>query len=148
MKVTLLLRNERAALKALFAEYQKTGHRNQYGKQRFFNAIHKEIRLQSHMTTDVFYTELASTSSTVARALAATGEQQLRSIEARLNSMNARDPNFDASMSALLEDVNRLIELEEEQIFVEARKILPEYKLESLGLEIEDRRRLLRYLAA
>jgi hypothetical protein len=40
------------------------------------------------------------------------------------------------------------IEKEEEEIFDEARKNLPEYRLEELGLELEDRRKILVTLAA
>jgi hemerythrin-like domain-containing protein len=40
------------------------------------------------------------------------------------------------------------IEKEEDEIFDEARKTLPEYRLEELGLEMEDRRKILLTLAA
>jgi hypothetical protein len=40
------------------------------------------------------------------------------------------------------------IEQEEEEIFEEARKNIPEYRLEELGLEMEHRKKILTTLAA
>jgi hemerythrin-like domain-containing protein len=51
-------------------------------------------------------------------------------------------------MTLLIEEVTRHIEKEEDEIFAEARKMLPEYRLEELGLEMEDRRKILTQLAA
>jgi hemerythrin-like domain-containing protein len=51
-------------------------------------------------------------------------------------------------MTAMMDEVIRHIEREEEEIFDEARKNLPEYRLEELGLEMEDRRKILTQLAA
>jgi hemerythrin-like domain-containing protein len=65
-----------------------------------------------------------------------------------LDGMSGQDRNFDEKMSLLIEEVNAHIDKEEEQIFDEARKNMSEYRLEELGLEIEDRRRMLTLMAA
>lgn len=62
--------------------------------------------------------------------------------------MNGADKNFDTKMAQLMDQVLAHIEREEEDIFDEARKNLPEYRLEELGLEMEDRRKILTLLAA
>jgi len=51
-------------------------------------------------------------------------------------------------MTAMMDEVMRHIEKEEEEIFDEARKNLPEFRLEELGIEMEDRRKILTQLAA
>jgi hypothetical protein len=51
-------------------------------------------------------------------------------------------------MNDLIAQVNRHIAMEEDAIFDEARKNLPEYRLEELGLEMEDRRKILTTVAA
>jgi hypothetical protein len=51
-------------------------------------------------------------------------------------------------MASLISEVTQHIKMDEEEIFDEARKILPEYRLEELGLEMEDRRKILTTLAA
>ena len=50
-------------------------------------------------------------------------------------------------MNTLFAEIEWLIEEEEERIFQEARKTLPEYRLEELGLEMQHRREMLRMLA-
>jgi len=47
-----------------------------------------------------------------------------------------------------MDEVTSHIEKEEEEIFDEARKNLPEFRLEELGLEMEDRRKILATIAA
>jgi hemerythrin-like domain-containing protein len=62
--------------------------------------------------------------------------------------MNIADNSFDEKMDRLIDEVNQHIEMEEEEIFDEARKNLPEFRLEELGLEMEARRKILTTLAA
>ncbi len=148
MKVTVLLRNEHETVKTLFAKYNKTNSRNQNGKQGLFDEIRREILLHSQMEIEIFYPALASTPSTTAGNLVSTAEEEHRAIEGLLESMNVQDKDFDARMNELIKAVTQHIEMEEEQIFDEARKNLPEYRLEELGLEMEDRRKILVRMAA
>ena len=148
MKVTLLLRNEHDTVRGLFAKLKKTNSRNQNGKQGLFDEIRREILLHSQMEIEVFYPALAITPSTTAGKLVSTAEEEHRTIEALLDSMNAMDKDFDTKMGRLIEEVTQHIEMEEEQIFDEARKNLPEYRIEELGLEMEDRRKILARMAA
>ena len=62
--------------------------------------------------------------------------------------MNPADHSFEAEMARMMDEVIRHIEKEEAEIFDEARKSLAEYRLEELGLEIEERRKILMQLAA
>jgi hemerythrin superfamily protein len=148
MKATVLLRNEHETVKSLFTKYKKANSRNQNGKQGVFDEIRREILLHSQMEIEIFYPALASTPSTTAGTLASTAEEEHRTIEGLLDSMNPQDKNFDTNMNELIEAVTRHIEMEEEQIFDEARRNLPEYRLEELGLEMEERRRMLGRMAA
>lgn len=148
MKVTVLLRNEHETVKSLFAKCKKATSRNQNGKRELFEEIRREILLHSQLEIEIFYPALASTPSTTAGKLVSTAEEEHSKIEQLLASTNTQDKNFDTRMNELIEAVTRHIEMEEEQIFEEARKSLPEYRLEELGLEMEDRRRILGHLAA
>ena len=65
-----------------------------------------------------------------------------------LNGMSASDKNFETRMNEMIDAVNGHIDMEEEEIFDEARKNLPEFRLEELGIEMEDRRKILSTLAA
>ena len=151
MKVTVLLKNDHEAVRALFEKFTTPGLRGQNGKKEVFNEIRKEILIHSQMELEIFYPALAGTSSTHAQELVAAAGQQHRIVEKllqELNSMNSGDKQFDAKMSQLMDEVISHIEREEEEIFDEARKTLPEHRLEELGLELEDRRKILTTLAA
>jgi hemerythrin superfamily protein len=62
--------------------------------------------------------------------------------------INPQDHIFDAKMNQFIDEVTNHIDTEEEEIFDEARKSLPEYRLEELGLEMEDRKKIFGELAA
>jgi len=150
MKVTVLLRNDHEILKGLFNKFKKPSARNN-GKKELFNEIYREILIHSQMESEVFYPALAATPSARATELISTAERDHRAIEnllQELDGMNGSDKNFESKMSLLIDEVMRHIEMEEGDIFDEARKNLPEFRLEELGLEMEDRRKIWTTLAA
>jgi hemerythrin superfamily protein len=152
MKVTVLLRNDHESLRVMFDQFKKpTSARGQNGKKELFNEIRREILIHSQMEREIFYPAVVGTSSARANELISQAEQEHRSVEKllqELSGMSASDKQFDARMGTLMDQVNEHIEMEEEQIFDEARKNLPEYRLEELGLEMEDRRKILSTMAA
>jgi hemerythrin superfamily protein len=150
MKVTVLLRNDHEQVKSLFEKVKKAGARNQNG-MNLFNEIRREILIHSQMEMEIFYPALAGTASARATELISQAEREHHAVEKLLqemNLMNGTDKAFETKMDQLMEEVGRHIDMEEEEIFDEARKNLPEFRLEELGLEMEDRRKILSTLAA
>jgi hemerythrin superfamily protein len=151
MKVTVLLRNEHENLKSLFDNYKKQTTRNANGKKDLFNDIRREIMVHSQMEIEIFYPALGGTSSTTADELVSEARNEHEAIEKslqELGNISPSDQTFETKMTAMMDAVLHHIEKEEGEIFDEARKILPEYRLEELGLEMEDRRKILTQLAA
>ena len=151
MKVTVVIRNEHENLKSMFNKYKKPGIRNGSGRRELFNEIRREIMVHSQMEVEIFYPALEGTSSTTATNLINNAVADHHSIDRQLqelSSMNPGDRNFETGMDQMMDEVLRHIDKEEEEIFDEARKNLPEYRLEELGLEMEDRRKILTQLAA
>jgi hemerythrin superfamily protein len=151
MKVTVLLRNDHELVKSLFEKVKKADARNQNGRKDLFHEIRREILIHSQMEMEIFYPALAGTASARATELISQAEREHHAVEKLLqemNLMNSTDKAFDAKMDQLMEEVGRHIDMEEEEIFDEARKNLPEFRLEELGLEMEDRRKILSTLAA
>ena len=151
MKVTVLLRNDHETVKSLFDKFKKPGGaRAPNGKKELFNEIRRELLIHWQMELEIFYPALAATSSARAAELVSEAEREHREVEKllqELNSMNTSDKTFESKMDELIEDVGQHIEMEEEEIFDEARKNLPESRLEELGLEMEDRRKILNLAA-
>jgi iron-sulfur cluster repair protein YtfE (RIC family) len=151
MKVTVLLRNEHEQLKSLFDKYKRAGVRNANGRKELFNDIRREITVHSQMETEIFYPALSGTSSTTATELVSAAVAEHSAVDKllqELSVMNPLDRPFEAKFASVMDQMAQHIEREEEEIFDEARKILPEYRLEELGLEMEDRRKILMQLAA
>ena len=151
MKVTLLLRNDHDAIKSLFSKYKKAGARNQNGKKELFEAVRRELMIHSQMETEIFYPALTGTSSKTATQLVSTAVEEHDSMEKLLDQIGAMSPTdreFDSRIDDLIQAVESHFEKEEQEIFDEARKTLPEHRLEELGLEIEDRKKILGQLAA
>ena len=151
MKVTVVIRNEHENLKSMFNKYKKPGPRNGTGRRELFNDIRREILVHSQMEVEIFYPALEGTSSTTAANLINNAIAEHRAIDKQLqelSSMNPADRNFETGMADLMDEVLRHFDMEEEAIFDEARQNLPEYRLEELGLEMEDRRKILTQLAA
>jgi len=152
MKITVVLRNDHEALKELFNRFKKpAAARNQNEKREVFNEIRREILMHSQVEHEIFYPALSATTSPRAAELVATAEQEHREVEQmlqELNGMSGSDKNFETKMSLLMDEVSKHIDMEEEEMFDEARKNLPEFRLEELGIEMEDRRRILSTLAA
>ena len=148
MKVTVLLRNEHETIKDLFNRFKQGNGRSPNGKQGLFEEMRREILLHSQMEIEIFYPALAGTPSTTLGKLTYTAEEEHREIEKLLDSINPQDKLFEMKMDELINAVTAHIEMEEHQIFDEARKNLPEYRLEELGLEMEERRKILARIAA
>jgi len=151
MKVTVLLRKDHEVLKSLFAKLKKAGSRQQNGRKEIFDEMRREISLHSQMETEIFYPALQNTSSIRAQELVSEALKEHQSVDDLLDDLgrlNGNDRQFDTKISALIEAVERHMDTEEEEMFDEARKYLPEFRLEELGLEMEDRRRILGQLAA
>jgi hemerythrin superfamily protein len=151
MKVTLLLRNDHDAIKSLFSKYKKAGARNQNGKKELFETVRRELTIHSQMETEIFYPALTGTSSKTATQLVSSALEAHELVDQLLDEIGAMSPtdrNFDGKMNDLINSVESHIGKEEEEIFDEARKTLPEHRLEELGLEMEDRKRILGQLAA
>jgi hemerythrin-like domain-containing protein len=148
MKVTVLLKRDHEVLLGLIDKFRKTATRKQNGKA-VFQEIKNEVQMHSQMASEVLYSALAATPSDRAVQLVATAEQRCRAVESlfhELSRMNPADDNFDVKMNAVISEIGQHIEMEEEELFHEARKALPEYRLEELGLEMQGRRNTLKML--
>jgi hemerythrin superfamily protein len=151
MKITVLLRKDHETVMSLFAKFNKAQGRPNNGKKEAFEDIRRELTLHSQIEDEIFYSALENTTSTKVPDLLSQARTDHRLVETlleELGSMNAGDSQFDTKMGELMAAVEGHVELEEEQIFEEARQQLSEVRLEELGLEMDIRRRILTQLAA
>ena len=151
MKVTAYLRKDHETIRSLFAKFKNAAGRTQNGRDVIFEDIQREIGLHFQMEAEIFYPALENTASVRAQELAGKAlddhHEADRMLE-RLAELSTSDKEFDAKIAELMKKITSHIDAEEEEIFEEARKNLPEYRLEELGLEMEARRRIMTQRAA
>ena len=150
MKVTVLLRNDHEGLTSLLNKYKKSASNRSNGKKELVDEIIRELRVHAQTEREVFYSALTESFTEEGVTIVSKAEEQLRGIEklvGQLSASNASDKNFETTMDSLMEQIDQHIQLDEE-VFDEARKVLTEVRLEELGLEMEDRRKILVTLAA
>jgi hemerythrin superfamily protein len=151
MKATLLIRKDHEKLQDLFDKYRKTKTIAQNGRRKVFDEIRRELTVHSHLETELFYPELKNSSASDVDALIQAAEnahRQLESLLAEIEALSGNEKQFDAKVIELIDLITQHIQREEEEIFDQIRRSLSEQRLEELGLEMEDRRRILTQIAA
>jgi hemerythrin superfamily protein len=151
MKVTVYLMRNHATLRSLFERFKMLANRTGKDRKNLFDEIHREVTLHSQMEREIFYPALQNSPSVRSAGLidaALADHQRVERLLEGLQKTNGSHKIFQEGMSQLIEDVTAQIDREEDEMFDEARKSLPEFRLEELGLEMEDRRRILTLLAA
>ena len=150
MKITVLLRRNHEVLRDLIDKFTNTSTRKQHD-QSIVQEIRNQVHVHSQMASEAFYPALAATTSDRAAQLVAAARKRCEGVEKLfqdLSRMKPSDPAFEVKMNTVISEIGRHIEMEEDELFHEARKAFPEYRLEELGLETEDRRNRMRVLAA
>jgi hemerythrin superfamily protein len=147
MKATLLLRKDHETLQALFARLRDTRGND---KTTLWEEIRLEILTHSSIEEELFYPELENTASIHAVELAAKARRQHQEIDELLEQISGNGPTqkSDDRMEQLLTRVEAHLSFEEDEIFEEARQTFSEFRMEQLGLEMEERRRFLGLPAA
>jgi hemerythrin-like domain-containing protein len=150
MKITVLLRHNHEVLRDLIDKFRKTSTRKQHD-QSIVQEIRNQVQIHSEMASEAFYPALAATPSDRAAQLVATARKRCEGVEKlfqELSRLKPSDAAFEVKMNTVISEIGRHIEMEEDELFHEARKAFPEYRLEELGLETQDRRNKLKMLAA
>jgi Hemerythrin HHE cation binding domain len=150
MKITVLLRHNHEVLRDLIDKFRNTSTRKQ-DEQAIVQEIRKQVQMHSEMASEAFYPALAATPSDRAAQLVATARKRCEVVEKlfqELSRMKPTDAAFEGKMNMVISEIGRHIEMEEDELFHEARKAFPEYRLEELGLETQNRRTSMKLLAA
>jgi hypothetical protein len=148
MKATLFLKKEHETLRQMLDGMRKPSRGND--KAAHLEQIRTEMALHWRIERELFYPELENTTSTQAAALVGAAAHQQDEIEKLFTDLlqHFSAKKFDTEISELYDKVDEYLRFEEEQVFEEARQYLSEFRMEQLGLEMEDRRRFLTISAA
>jgi hemerythrin superfamily protein len=144
MDATALLRNDHQAVDRLFTQFAETRPEDLAYRRLIFRLIKSELESHARVEEDVFYPAVMRLRSSQAREAvrAALEEHQaLDGLLAEIDQMEPDDPAYAARLAALRQNVDRHVLAEEGALFTEARIHLTDERLETLGRQIETRRR-------
>ena len=147
MKATLYLRKDHESLQSALAQLLE----GRKDKDALFNEVRREIEMHARVEEEFLYPELLGSASPDAAETAGRAIEDHQTILAMLGElagMGVQHKQFLPKIQALSDRLNEHVEFEEDQLFEEARKSLSEYRLEELGLEMEQRRKMLQISAA
>jgi hemerythrin superfamily protein len=130
-----LLKGQHEEVKAMFKKIEKAG---EEAKEELFEQIADALAVHATIEEKHFYpaTKNARTEELLQEAV----EEHLavKRIIADLLEMSSDDPQFDAKITVLKENVEHHVEEEEGELFPKVRKLLNKNELEDLGVVMED----------
>jgi len=144
MKATDVLRSAHERFRNLFAEYQGASPAR---KREIFRAIKDELEIHTRLEEELFYPVVVRVRSDEARAIVRGGLEEHQIVEgllAEIDQMDTGDQGYDERVTALRENVERHLRVEEERIFAQALSHLSEARLEKIGSDMEARKKKLR----
>ena len=152
MKATLLLRKDREKIQELFENIRKISRPGHDAKRRVFESIRRELSLHLSIENEVLYSELRSSSTNQSTAELVDSlikhDRDIESLLAKIDNSESEDELLDSNVNRLIELFETHVNREEEELFVEARRVLSEQRLEELGLEMEHQKKIATQLAA
>jgi hemerythrin superfamily protein len=145
MKATLFLRRDHEQIRNLFSQYRQ-GKGN--GNRAVLEQIKRELIVHSQIEIELLYPELDFMTGELEKRMRAALQDD-RQINKTLSDMTQTgdEKQFESKVASLIEKIDRHID-EEDELFDEIRKNFSEQRLEELGLEMEDRKRLITQIAA
>lgn len=118
---TDLLRDDHRRVKTLFDEFFSLGEDALKPRERVFRQIHQELMIHARVEEEIFYPSLgedeASEDALELIEEAAEAHEEITEILGELADLDPDDPDFDARMRVLRENVERHAEEEERELF-------------------------------
>lgn len=138
-----LLTDDHAKVKKMFKEFKKLCKKNEKeGKEELVEQICKELTVHAQLEEEIFYPaarEAIDDDDLMNEAM--VEHASAKDLIGQIQSMEASNPMYEATVSVLREYVNHHVKEEENEMFPEARK--SKMDLEEIGSKIAERKEVL-----
>lgn len=144
MDATQLLKDDHEALYALFVRYHDLDVGDRAAKAALFRRIRGELEAHAAIEEELFYPAVQGANPVLAGPIVREALEDHRLIRQILRDVEAGSPGsdeFDAKLNVLRENVLRHVDMEEREVFAEARLSLTPLQLSLLGGRLSDRKR-------
>ena len=144
MDAITLLKNDHRTVEQLFRRFEQAGDRAYVEKREIVDRIIEELSVHAAVEGQVFYpATLATVPATEDIARESIEEHHIVKWElSELERMDPRDPQFDAKVTVLIENVRHHVEEEESDFFPKVRGELGRNDLNELGDAMADARKV------
>lgn len=143
MDATELLTNDHDMVRDLFDRYEELAVGDRAAKASLFQRLREEIEAHAAIEEEIFYPAVRAANPVLAGPIIREAFEDHRLIRQILLDTATGSPGsdeFDAKLSVLRENVLRHAEMEERDIFAEARSSMTPLQLRLLGGSLADRK--------
>ncbi|HXG04007.1 MAG TPA: hemerythrin domain-containing protein [Candidatus Binatia bacterium] len=143
MKATDLLKKDHAAVKKLFADFDKTGQRAVKKRRQLADKITTELEVHAAIEEEVFYPAMRRASGGQDLVEEAQREHaEVKQMVAEIRGLDPDDASLADRVAALKEAVEHHVREEEGEMFRRARELGDE-ELQRLGQALKERKQAL-----
>ena len=140
MDAIALLKDDHAAVKKLFREFEGFTERAIKGRQEVFTKIQRELQIHTKIEESIFYPAARGvTPELIPEAL--NEHDAVDRLLKQLDRMKPTDDEFDTRMAELIKDVEHHAGEEEKEMFPKVQKELGIERLRELGAQMMERKR-------
>jgi hemerythrin superfamily protein len=140
MNAIELLTSQHREFDDLFEEYEAAGEGATRARERVFKQIADALAIHSEIEEKIFYPEVRESDPELEDTLRESVEEHLsmKRIIADLLDAGSQDPQFDAKVRVLQEQVEHHVEEEEGELFPRTRRSCSSDQLDEMGARMEE----------
>jgi predicted DNA-binding protein len=138
MDVFELLKQDHEKVSGIFEKLDKTTERGVKTREELFAQLKTELDIHSQIEEQIFYPAIKEAKETHDITLEAIEEHAVvKRLLKELDALSKDDEKWGAKLTVLKENVEHHVEEEEDEMFKDARKVLSEEQIETLGARMQ-----------
>lgn len=140
MDAIKLLKQDHAAVKALFEEFAASGERAHQKRKNIATRVCEELTVHASIEEEIFYPTIKAQHSEPGRKLVRESIEEheiVKRLVDEITELDEQDEQFSAKMKVLQDVVEHHVKEEEKQMFPLASRLLTQQQLDELGDELE-----------
>ena len=144
-----LLKSDHEKVAGILTSIEETTERAAKGREELFTRLKQELDLHAKIEEEIFYPALEESDETREVTLEAYEEHRLvKQMLAELEMEPKNTEEWTAKFTVLKENIEHHVEEEEGEMFKEARKVLSEDEIETLGNRLQEAKKQNRAVGA
>jgi predicted DNA-binding protein len=133
-----LLKQDHEKVSGIFEKLDKTTERGVKTREELFAQLKTELDIHSQIEEQIFYPAIKEAKETHDITLEAIEEHAVvKRLLKELDALSKDDEKWGAKLTVLKENVEHHVEEEEDEMFKDARKVLSEEQIETLGARMQ-----------